>query len=174
MPTNAPSLQLSRRALLAAGVLAVAGCGGGGGATEDPAGGGGAPSPAPTPTPTPTPSPSPSPSPTPAPSPSPTPTPAPTPSPSPTPAPSPSPTPVGNRAPVWVTVPTVTFTVGVPATFPISAFVSDADGDALTITHTGTLPVGVTFDAANKRFVYDGSGAVQSTTGHVLTANDLR
>lgn len=71
-------------------------------------------------------------------------------------------------------MPTVTFTVGVPATFPISAFVSDPDGDTLTITHAGTLPSGVTFDSANKCFVYNGSGGAQSSTGHVLTADDFR
>jgi hypothetical protein len=36
------------------------------------------------------------------------------------------------------------------------------------------LPAGVTFDAASKRFVYDGVGAVGSTSGHVLTADDGR
>jgi hypothetical protein len=34
------------------------------------------------------------------------------------------------------------------------------------------LPVGVTFDAANKRFVYDGIGALGSTNNVVLTADD--
>jgi hypothetical protein len=45
--------------------------------------------------------------------------------------------------------------------------------DVLTITKNSiALPAGVTYDAAGKRFVYDGVGAVGSTTGHVLTAND--
>ncbi|MCW5661979.1 MAG: hypothetical protein KIT60_30110 [Burkholderiaceae bacterium] len=79
-----------------------------------------------------------------------------------------------NGSPVWSTVPTVTFTVGVPAVFSIAAFVTEPDGDPLTITHSGSLPNGVTFDAANKRFVYDGSGVAQSTGGHVLTADDLQ
>lgn len=83
-------------------------------------------------------------------------------------------TPVSNRAPTWLTVPTITFMLGVPATFPVSAFVSDPDGDPLTISHVGVLPAGVTFDPVNQRFLYDGSGAVQTTRDHVLSADDLK
>jgi hypothetical protein len=55
----------------------------------------------------------------------------------------------------------------------IAAYASDPDGDALTITkNAAALPAGVTYDAAGKRFVYDGIGAVASTSGHVLTADD--
>jgi hypothetical protein len=81
--------------------------------------------------------------------------------------------PAGNVAPVWLTVPTITFTLGVPGNISIAAYVSDPNGDALTIVkNVAALPAGVTFDAANKRFVYDGLGGVGSTSGHVLTAND--
>src|SRR2546426_3470478 len=76
------------------------------------------------------------------------------------PAASPPPPPPGNRAPVWQTVPTITFTQGVASSISIAGYVSDPDGDALTISMNGLLPSGVTFDAAGKRFVYDGAGTV--------------
>jgi hypothetical protein len=78
-----------------------------------------------------------------------------------------------NLPPVWQTVPTVQFTQGVASSVSIAAYASDPDGDALTITkNAAALPAGVTYDAAGKRFVYDGIGAVASTSGHVLTADD--
>jgi len=84
-----------------------------------------------------------------------------------------TPPPVVNQAPIWQTVPTIMFTQGVQGNISIASFVSDLNGDILTIAMTaGTLPSGVTFDAANKRFVYDGVGAVASSSGIVLTAND--
>jgi hypothetical protein len=94
----------------------------------------------------------------------------------PPPAPPPPGTPPGvNHAPVWQAISTIAFTQGVAATFSIAGFVSDADGDSLTILkNSAALPPGVTYDAANKRFVYDGVGAVGSTGGHVLTADDGR
>ena len=101
----------------------------------------------------------------------PTPTPTPTPTPSPTPTPTPTPTP--NAPPVWATIPTVTFTQGVASSFSIATFVSDANGDPLTITMNAVaLPAGVTFDAAGKRLVYDGIGAIRSVSGVRMTAND--
>ena len=81
--------------------------------------------------------------------------------------------PTGNLAPVWLTVPTITFTQGIASSISIAAYVSDPNGDAVTISkNAAALPAGVSFDAANKRFVYDGVGAVGSTTGHVLTGDD--
>lgn len=82
--------------------------------------------------------------------------------------------PPANRPPVWLTVPTITFTQGIASSSSIAGYVSDPNGDALTITRTDAiaLPAGVTYDAAGKRFVYDGVGAVGSTGGHVLTADD--
>lgn len=86
------------------------------------------------------------------------------------PPPNPPPT---NQAPVWQTVPTITFTQGVQGSISIAGFVSDPNGDSLAINMTaGTLPAGVTFDAVNKRFVYDGIGTIASSSGIVLTAND--
>jgi hypothetical protein len=88
----------------------------------------------------------------------------------------PGPTPPGpNRVPVWRTVPTIGFPQGVPSSISIAAYVSDPDGDALTITmNSVALPAGVTYDAANKRFVYDGVGPLGSTSGVVMTADDGR
>jgi len=86
----------------------------------------------------------------------------------------PPPPPPGNLAPVWQTVPTMTFTQGIASNISIAGYVSDPDGDALTISVNGLLPAGVTFDAANKRFVYDGVGAIGNTSGIVLTADDGR
>jgi hypothetical protein len=81
--------------------------------------------------------------------------------------------PASNLPPVWQTVPTVSFTQGVASSVSIAAYVSDPNGDALTIAKNAVaLPAGVTYDAAGKRFVYDGNGAVGSTSGHVLTADD--
>jgi hypothetical protein len=74
-----------------------------------------------------------------------------------------------------VNIPTVTFTRGVASIFSLASFVSDANGDALTITMNAiTLPAGVTFDAAGKRLVYDGIGATASVGGVRMTANDGR
>lgn len=86
--------------------------------------------------------------------------------------PPPPPPPPGNRAPVWQTVPTITFTQGIASNISIAGYVTDPDGDALTISMNGLLPAGVTFDAPNKRFVYDGVGAVGAISGIVLTADD--
>ncbi len=79
----------------------------------------------------------------------------------------------GNTAPVWTTVPTILFTQGVVSSFSIAEYVTDADGDALSIAlNSVPLPAGVTFDAAGMRFVYDGAGPLANTSGHVLTADD--
>ena len=86
---------------------------------------------------------------------------------------SPPPPPPGNVAPVWSTVPTITFTQGVASSISIAAYVTDADQDPLTITMTtGTLPTGVTYDVASKSFVYDGIGPVDTKSGVQLTADD--
>lgn len=78
-----------------------------------------------------------------------------------------------NRPPVWSVIPTITFTQGIAASFSIAAFVTDEDNDALSIVKNAVaLPVGVTYDAASKSFVYDGIGDIGSTGGHVLTASE--
>lgn len=76
-------------------------------------------------------------------------------------------------APVWQPVPTLFFVEGVAGSISIAAFVSDPDGDPLTITKNDmALPPGVTYDEAGQRFVYDGTPGTSSTSGHVLSATD--
>jgi hypothetical protein len=83
--------------------------------------------------------------------------------------------PSANRAPIWTTVPPLTFIQGIASSISIAAYVTDPDGDALSVMLDDTpLPPGVTYDAAGLRFVYDGIGAIASTEGHVLTADDGR
>jgi hypothetical protein len=80
-----------------------------------------------------------------------------------------------NLPPVWQPMSAVSFTQGVAASFSITPFLSDPNSDPLTITKNAVaLPAGVTFDAANKRFVYDGIGGLGSASGVVLTADDGR
>lgn len=79
----------------------------------------------------------------------------------------------GNQAPVWRAIPHLQFAEGVASSISIAAFVSDADGDMLSILkNEAALPPGVTYDAAGQRFVYDGIGAPGTTDDHVLTADD--
>lgn len=79
----------------------------------------------------------------------------------------------GNGAPAWTDVPTIAFTQGVPGRFSIEAYVRDAEGVHLTITkNAAALPAGVTYDAATKSFIYDGTGSVAATSGHILTATE--
>src|ERR1700704_6273061 len=76
--------------------------------------------------------------------------------------------PPGNLAPAWQTVPTITFTQGIASNISIAGYVTVPDGDALTISiNSAVLPAGVTYNAANKRFVYDGVGTVGSIGGVV-------
>jgi hypothetical protein len=92
------------------------------------------------------------------------------------PAPSPAPAvvtpPVASPvAPVWAEIPPVTFTEGVPSSFSLANYINVADTAAVTLTlNSSPLPAGVTFNGATLSFDYDGSGTVNSTDGHVLTA----
>jgi len=93
----------------------------------------------------------------------------------PVPGPGPAPAPGPNVAPVWTTIPAVGFTQGVASSFSLASFVSDPNGDALTLTMNAVnLPAGVTFDAAGKRLVYDGIGNAASVNGVQMTADDGR
>jgi hypothetical protein len=77
-------------------------------------------------------------------------------------------------APEWVTVPTISFVQGTASTFSISGYVSDPQGLSLTITKNAVaLQDGVTYSPTLKQFVYDGVGAVSSTSGHILTADNV-
>lgn len=89
------------------------------------------------------------------------------------PGPGPGPGAAINVPPVWATIPTVTFTQGIASSVSLASFVSDPNGDALAITMNAVnLPAGVTFDAANKRLVYNGIGAAASVAGVQMTADD--
>lgn len=59
---------------------------------------------------------------------------------------------VGNRAPVWSTIPAQTTTAGTPLTFSVGPYASDPDGDPMTFGRTGgaadTAPAGVTVSSA--------------------------
>jgi hypothetical protein len=92
-------------------------------------------------------------------------------------APGPGPGPIGgtNLPPVWQTVPTITFTQGVASSVSIGGYVSDPNGNALTVTLQAggpALPTGVTYDPVGMRFIYNGGGTVGSTSGYVLSADD--
>lgn len=74
-------------------------------------------------------------------------------------------------APMWAEIPAITFTEGVPSSFSLADYINIADTAAMTLTlNSSPLPAGVTFNSATLSFNYDGSGAVSSTDGHVLTA----
>jgi hypothetical protein len=147
------ALSPSRRSFMryltmGAAAIAVQGCGGGGG---DVAASPVAPV-APTPVPTPAP------------------TPAPAPVATPAPAPAPAP-PTAPAEPVWLSIPTIAFTQGVPSSFSVVDYISAANAAAYTLTlNASPLPAGVTFNSATRSFDYDGRGGVGATDGHVLTA----
>jgi hypothetical protein len=70
---------------------------------------------------------------------------------------------------VWSPIPPLTFVQGVPSSISIAGYVSNATNATLALA-AGTLPPGVTFNAAKRSFDYDGSGAVTSADGFVLSA----
>lgn len=75
--------------------------------------------------------------------------------------------------PAWNPVPTIMFAQGVASSISIAAYVTDPVGGGLIITKNPVvLPPGVTYDSANKRFVYDGVGGVGIANGNVLIADD--
>lgn len=78
-------------------------------------------------------------------------------------------TPSSPSLPVWSPIPTLTFVQGVRSSISIAGYVSNATNATLLLT-AGTLPPGVTFNAATRAFDYDGSGAVASADGFVLAA----
>lgn len=82
-----------------------------------------------------------------------------------------------NHDPVWVSnPPPIQFKSGVPARFNISRFVSDSDGDTLTIVVNGTLDKfpGLSFDGAD--LVFDGRdiGRENLVGSLVFSADDGR
>ncbi|MBC7465761.1 MAG: hypothetical protein H7256_07200 [Bdellovibrio sp.] len=81
-----------------------------------------------------------------------------------------APSPDGQGSPTWALLPTIAFTVGVPGFISIAAYVNNAGHNVAVTLNNLALPIGVTYDAASKGFVYDGSGPVALTEGHILTA----
>jgi hypothetical protein len=68
--------------------------------------------------------------------------------------------------PVISTVPTISFTKGTTGFVSVASYITDADttAGAITTAYTGAgLPAGVTFNAALKRYEYDGSGDLNTT-----------
>jgi hypothetical protein len=95
-------------------------------------------------------------------------------SPSRNPRPSSSPS-ASNQPPTWQAIPAITFTQGVAATIDIGKYVTDPNGDELSITkNNAPLPPGVTYDPATRTLRYDGTGASATTAEHVFTADDRR
>lgn len=79
--------------------------------------------------------------------------------------------PVGDGALVWLPIPALVFTQGVPASISIANYVSVSNVAAFTVSLNGTpLPAGVTFNGATRSFDYDGRGSTAISDGHVLTA----
>jgi hypothetical protein len=65
--------------------------------------------------------------------------------------------PVGNRPPVWTTVPNINFTVGTAGQVDLNAYAQDPDGDPVEFSlAAGTLPAG-TFLSPSGILSYDGS-----------------
>jgi hypothetical protein len=98
------------------------------------------------------------------------------PTPAPTPAPAVTPPVVAQPvapapAPVWLSIPTIAFTQGVPSSFSVADFITVSNVAAYTLTlNASPLPAGVTFNSATRSFDYDGRGGIGITDGHVLTA----
>lgn len=81
-----------------------------------------------------------------------------------------------NAPPVWQSVPSPSFVLGVASNFPPSGtyqsngYVTDADGGTPTVTWVSGSISGVTWDGG--KFVYDGIGSVGTTGSLVLRADD--
>lgn len=75
-----------------------------------------------------------------------------------------------NLAPVWGTVPTLDIVQG--GGVSIAGYVSDPEGDAMTLALSGALPSGVTFDAATGQFTASGSATVGLSGLLSVTADD--
>lgn len=81
-----------------------------------------------------------------------------------------------NQPPQWISVPSPTFTLGTASNFPPSGtyqsngYVTDANGDTITLTWISGSITGVTWDGG--RFVYNGAGSAGTTGSLVLRAND--
>ncbi len=69
----------------------------------------------------------------------------------------------------WASIPTLSFTQGVPSSILIGQYIAGEISAAAIITlNQLALPPGVVFNSINRSFDYDGIGAVNTTDGHVL------
>lgn len=76
--------------------------------------------------------------------------------------------------PIWSPVPTLTFTVGAPASISIAPYVTSKTASEMRISlNSGTPPAGVTYDAIKQTFNYDGVGTLGNSTGLVMYASAL-
>ena len=74
-----------------------------------------------------------------------------------------------NEAPLWSRIPAQAWTVGVPVYIDLQDYVTDPDGDTLTILLDKALPEGVTLDGS----VISGTPtAATASTTYVATADD--
>jgi len=82
-----------------------------------------------------------------------------------------------NNPPQWDTQPgsVVQFVQGVAASFDMNDYASDPDMNPITFTMNDSevsLPPGVTWTAGTGVLAYDGVGALDSTSGHIITVSD--
>lgn len=80
-----------------------------------------------------------------------------------------------NDPPVWDSQPNIQFEFGTSSSYDMNDISSDPNGDTITFTmNTGTaaLPTGTTWTAATGVLSYNGIGAIDNTTGHIITLND--
>lgn len=74
-------------------------------------------------------------------------------------------------APVILTIPDIAFVEGMPSSFSVASYISAENVAAFSLSlNAMPLPAGVTFNAVNRSFDYDGVGTPADTTGHILTA----
>ena len=74
-----------------------------------------------------------------------------------------------NQAPVWSSIPAQTWTVGVAVYLDLNDYVTDADGDALTIALDSALPDGVTL---NDGVISGTPTAETASASYMATADD--
>ena len=74
-----------------------------------------------------------------------------------------------NEAPVWSTIPAQTWTVGVAVHIDLNDYVTDPDGDTLTISLDQVLPDGVTL---NDGVISGTPSGETDTASYMATADD--
>jgi len=79
-------------------------------------------------------------------------------------------TPPANRAPVWSTTTTIVFQKKTAGSVDMQDYVTDPDGDVVTIVANQAFPQGITFN--NGILSYDGAAGASDTSGLYFTASD--